>query len=197
LSAIDLALMTERYARLDHLHGGWRRRLKLVLAARWGLRGAGAGMAGGLAVSLAALYSRVLVPEAYAAVGLGGPGRRWPRPGNGVARPWLATAIDLTADWGCRTPEHGGGLRRCGWRGALVRSQLEDTVGLPDAQTMLPLQCLTRGSVAVLLLLISSLYCGCRWPSIGRTPGNRPGRGQERARVGAFRWRSQQWSSLT
>src|SRR3990172_6603365 len=57
--------MKERYAQLDRVHGGWRRRLKLSLAASWGLRGAGAGLAGGLAVSLAALYSRALVPEAY------------------------------------------------------------------------------------------------------------------------------------
>jgi hypothetical protein len=65
LQTLDPALMKERYDQLDRVHGGWRRRLKLSLAASWGLRGAGAGLAGGLAVSLAALYTRTLVPEAY------------------------------------------------------------------------------------------------------------------------------------
>jgi len=40
LQALDLALMKERYAQLDRVHAGWRLRLKLSLAASWGLRGA-------------------------------------------------------------------------------------------------------------------------------------------------------------
>jgi len=132
LQALDLALMKERYAQLDRVHGGWRRRLKLVLAARWGLHGAGAGLAGGLAVSLAALYARALVPEAYvrllalgAVLGAGlaaALALAWPRSS-------LSTAIDLDQRLGLRERlSTAVELRRRGWPGALARSQLEDTL---------------------------------------------------------------------
>ena len=132
MQTLDPALMMERYAQLDRVHGGWRRRLRLSLAASWGLRGAGAGLAGGLAVSLAALYARALVPEAYLRLlGLGavlGAGLAaalalaWPRSS-------LSTAIDLDQRLGLRERlSTAVELRRRGWPGALARSQLEDTL---------------------------------------------------------------------
>ena len=197
MSAIDLSLMTERYAQLDRVHGGWRRRLKLVLAARWGLRGAGAGLAGGLAVSLAALYSRALVPEAYvrllalgavlgaalaAALALA-----WPRP-------WLATAIDLDGRLGLQERlSTAVELRRRGWRGALVRSQLEDTLRVcQDAQTDTAFTVrLTRREalIGVLLLLISLAPLWLARPAFEvaeRQAAIDQAVEQERARVGAL-----------
>jgi len=197
LQALDLALMKERYAQLDRVHGGWRRRLKLVLAARWGLHGAGAGLAGGLAVSLAALYARALVPEAYvrllalgAVLGAGlaaALALAWPRSS-------LSTAIDLDQRLGLRERlSTAVEQRRRGWPGDLARSQLEDTLqacGRAAAGGAFPVGITRRAALmGVLLLLFALLPLWLVRPAFEaaeRQAAIDEAVEQERARVGAL-----------
>jgi len=197
LQALDPALMKERYAQLDRVHGGWRRRLKLSLAASWGLRGAGAGLAGGLAVSLAALYSRALVPEAYlrllalgAVLGAGlaaALALAWPRSS-------LSTAIDLDQRLGLRERlSTAVELRRRGWPGALARSQLEDTLqtcARATAEGAFAVRITRRAALmGVLLLLFALLPLWLVRPvfeAAERQAAIDVAMEQERARVGAL-----------
>ena len=197
MQALDLALMKERYAQLDRVHGGWRRRLKLSLAASWGLRGAGAGLAGGLVVSLAAFYARTLVPEAYlrllalgAVLGAGlaaALALAWPRSS-------LSTAIDLDQRLGLRERlSTAVELRRRGWPGALARSQLEDTLqtcARATAEGAFAVRITRRAALmGVLLLLFALLPLWLVRPvfeAAERQAAIDVAMEQERARVGAL-----------
>jgi len=197
LQTLDPALMKERYDQLDRVHGGWRRRLKLSLAASWGLRGAGAGLAGGLAVSLAALYTRTLVPEAYlrllalgAVLGAGlaaALALAWPRSS-------LSTAIDLDQRLGLRERlSTAVELRRRGWPGALARSQLEDTLqacARAAAEGAFAVRITRRAALmGVLLLLFALLPLWLVRPvfeAAERQAAIDEAMEQERARVGAL-----------
>src|SRR3990170_2143385 len=126
--------MMERYARLQRVHDRWRRRLKLGLAVRWGLRGASLGLAVGLAVSVARLLAESLVPQTYIQLVLTGLclgaalasalALAWPQSS-------LATAIQLDGRLGLKERlATAVELRRRGWAaiGAMGRLQLEDAL---------------------------------------------------------------------
>ena len=166
MQAVELALMTERYARLERVHDRFRRRLKLGFAVRWGLRGAGLGLAGALAVSLAGLLAQGLVPEAYfrlLVLGLGlGAGLA-----GALALAWpqsrLDTAIELDGRLGLQERlATAVELRRRGWAttGAIGRLQLEDTLQLcveKESGAAFPVPLVRRDVVIAALLLLASL----------------------------------------
>jgi hypothetical protein len=166
LQALELALMTQLYARLDRVHDRFRRRLKLGLAVRWGLRGAGLGLAGALAVSLAGLLAQGLVPEAYFRLLVLGLGLGAALAGA-LALAWpqsrLDTAIELDGRLGLQERlATAVELRRRGWAttGAIGRLQLEDTLRLcvaKESGAALPVPVVRRDVVIAALLLLSSL----------------------------------------
>jgi len=166
LQALDLALMTERYARLERTHDLWRRRLKLGRAMRWGLRGAILGLAGGLAISVAATFAQALAPEAYLrllilGLGLGGAlaaalALAWPQPP-------LTTARQLDGQLGLQERlSTAVELRRRGWAGSgpMARLQLEDTLQAfqgSEPRAALPVRLDRRDLLIAALLLLTSL----------------------------------------
>ena len=166
MQAVELALMTERYARLDRVHDRFRRRLKLGLVVRWGLRGACLGLAGALAVSLAGLLARGLAPEAYfrllfLGLGLGG------ALAGALALAWpqsrLETAMELDGRLGLQERlATAVELRGRGWAttGGIGRLQLEDTLRLCEAKesgAAFPVRLARRDVLMAAILLLGSL----------------------------------------
>lgn len=166
MQSTDHAFLADRYARLEHLHVGWRRQLRLGSAVRWSLRGAIFGLAAALAFSLAAVHARALPPATYVRLLVLTSGASGAL-AAGMALVWpcspLAAARRLDRQLGLHERLSTAiELRQRGWPTAagLTRLQLEDTLQAcqaVQAGPSLPLQRLGRDALIAALLLAASM----------------------------------------